>query len=107
DGHVGMTFVVEALPKKVRRVTDILSLVVSALTCAALAYFGAKQAWLAWIYEDVTMSPPYWPVWPSAAVIPMGYGMLAVRMVLQIHQKLMPDRFPPPITDHSEIHSAE
>ena len=70
DGHVGMTFVVDALPKKVRRVTDILSLIVSALTCAALAYFSSKNAWLAWIYDDVTMSPPYWPVWPSAAVIP-------------------------------------
>jgi len=64
DGHVGMTFVVDALPKKVRRVTDILSLTVSALTCAALAYFSSKNAWLSYSYEDVTMSPPYWPVWP-------------------------------------------
>ncbi|MBC8239237.1 MAG: TRAP transporter small permease [Alphaproteobacteria bacterium] len=107
DGHVGMTFVVDALPKKVRRVTDILSLIVSALTCAALAYFASKNVWLAWIYDDVTMSPPYWPVWPSAAVIPLGYGMLAVRMVLQILQKLVPHRFPAPITEHSDLHVAE
>jgi len=107
DGHVGMTFVVEALPKKVRRVTDILSLIVSVLTCAALAYFASKNVWLAWIYDDVTMSPPYWPVWPSAAVIPLGYGMLAVRMVLQILQKLVPHRFPSPIVEHSDLHVAE
>ncbi|MBL6951133.1 MAG: TRAP transporter small permease [Alphaproteobacteria bacterium] len=107
DGHVGMTFVVDALPKKVRRVTDILSLIVSALTCAALAYFSSKTAWLAWIYDDVTMTPPYWPVWPSAAVIPLGYGMLAVRMELQILQKLMPNRFPPPIVELSDLHVTE
>lgn len=107
DGHVGMTFVVEALPKKVRRVTDILSLIVSALTCAALAYFSSKNAWLAWSYDDVTMTPPYWPVWPSAAVIPLGYGMLAVRMLLQILQKLRPSRFPPPIVEHSDLHVTE
>ncbi|MDA1098252.1 MAG: TRAP transporter small permease [Proteobacteria bacterium] len=107
DGHVGMTFVVDALPKNVRRVTDILSLVVSALTCAALAYFSSKTAWLAWDYDDVTMSPPYWRVWPSAAVIPLGYGMLAVRMILQILQKLMPRRFPPSIAEHSDLHVAE
>lgn len=107
DGHVGMTFVVDALPKKVRRVTDILSLIVSSLTCAALAYFSSKTAWLAWSYEDVTMSPPYWPVWPSAAVIPLGYGMLSIRMILQILQKIMPDRFPGPIVEHSDLHSAE
>lgn len=107
DGHVGMTFVVDALPKKVRRVTDILSLIVSSLTCAALAYFSSKTAWLAWSYEDVTMSPPYWPVWPSAAVIPLGYGMLSIRMILQVLQKIMPDRFPGPIVEHSDLHSAE
>ncbi|MFP6749348.1 MAG: TRAP transporter small permease [Alphaproteobacteria bacterium] len=107
DGHVGMTFVIDALPKKVRRVTDILSLTVSALTCAALAYFSSKNAWLAFDYEDVTMSPPYWPVWPSAAVIPLGYGMIATRMSLQILQKLMPDRFPPAIVEHSDLHVAE
>lgn len=107
DGHVGMTFVIDALPKKVRRVTDIFSLAVSALTCAALAYFSSKNAWLAFDYEDVTMSPPYWPVWPSAAVIPLGYGMIATRMSLQILQKLMPDRFPPAIVEHSDLHVAE
>ena len=107
DGHVGMTFVVDALPKKVRRVTDILSLIVSALTCAALAYFSSKNAWLAWIYDDVTMSPPYWPVWPSAAVIPLGYGMLSVRMMLQVLQKMMPRRFPPSIVEQSDLHMAE
>ena len=107
DGHVGMTFVIEALPKNVRRVTDILSLIVSSLTCAALAYFASKNVWLAWIYDDVTMSPPYWPVWPSAAVIPLGYGMLSVRMILQILQKLMPGRFPKPIVEHSDLHVTE
>ncbi|MBT6985500.1 MAG: TRAP transporter small permease [Rhodospirillaceae bacterium] len=107
DGHVGMTFVVDALPKKVRRVTDILSLTVSALTCAALAYFSSKNAWLSYSYEDVTMSPPYWPVWPSAAVIPLGYGMLAVRMGLQVLQKLMPQRFPPDIVEQSDLHVPE
>lgn len=107
DGHVGMTFVVDALPKRVRRVTDILSLIVSSLTCAALAYFSSKTAWLAWIYDDVTMSPPYWPVWPSAAIIPLGYGMLSVRMILQILEKFMPRRFPPPIVDLSDLHVTE
>ncbi|MDP6563479.1 MAG: TRAP transporter small permease [Alphaproteobacteria bacterium] len=107
DGHVGMTFVVEALPPKVRRITDIVTLSVSGLTCAVLAYFGAKHAYLAWDYDDVTMTPPYWYVWPSAAVIPIGYLMLAVRMVLQILQKVMPDRFPPPIVDLSDLHVSE
>lgn len=107
DGHVGMTFIVDALPKNVRRYTDIVTLAVSALTCAALSYFASKNAWLSWDYEDVTMSPPYWPVWPSAAVIPLGYGMLSVRMILQILERIMPDRFPPAIVEDSDLHASE
>jgi len=53
------------------------------------------------------MSPPFWPVWPSAAVIPMGYAMLAIRMQLQVLQKLMPQRFPPDIVELSDLHVPE
>lgn len=107
NGHVGMTFVVDALPEDTRRITDIVTLAISGLTCAALAYFSSKNAWLAWIYDDVTMSPPYWPVWPTAAVIPLGYGMVSVRMMIQILQKIMPDRFPPPLVELSDLHVSD
>ncbi|MDP6623294.1 MAG: TRAP transporter small permease subunit, partial [Alphaproteobacteria bacterium] len=45
NGHVGMTLVIDALPPKIRRRTDIVILVLSMLTCAVLAYFGTKYAY--------------------------------------------------------------
>lgn len=103
NGHVGMTLLVDALPPRVRRVTDVVTLVLSLLTCAVLAYFGAKHAYIAWEVDDVTMTPPYWRVWPSAAAVPLGYLLLSVRMCLQALQIVMPDRFPKPLAGDSEL----
>ena len=94
NGHVGMSLVVEVLPVRFQRFINIFTLGLSILTCAVLAYFGAKQAYFAYEINDVTMTPPYWPIWPSASIVPIGYGLLALRMSLQILQHIAPKRFP-------------
>ena len=96
NGHVGMSLVVEALSIRLQRFINIFTLGLSILTCAVLAYFGAKQAYFAYEINDVTMTPPYWPIWPSASIVPIGYGLLALRMSLQILQHIAPKRFPEP-----------
>ena len=102
NGHVGMSLLIDLLPADTRRITDICTLTLSALTCAVLAYFGAKQALFSWQIDDVTMTPPYWPIWPSAAVVPMGYLFLTIRMSLQALQRAVPDKFPEPLGDDPE-----
>ena len=96
NGHVGMSLVVEVLPIRFQRFINIFTLGLSILTCAVLAYFGVKQAYFAYEINDVTMTPPYWPIWPSASIVPIGYGLLALRMSLQILQHIAPKRFPEP-----------
>ena len=96
NGHVGMSLVVEVLPVRFQQFINIFTLGLSILTCAVLAYFGAKQAYFAYEINDVTMTPPYWPIWPSASIVPIGYGLLALRMSLQILQHIAPKRFPEP-----------
>ena len=102
-----MTLVVDALSEKVKRNVNLITLVLSVLTCAVLAYFSAKFSYRAWDYDDVTMSPPYWPTWPSAVAVPIGYLLISVRMYLQILLVLMPDRMPEPEIDDSELHVHE
>ena len=106
NGHVGMSLVVEALPIRLQRFINIFTLGLSILTCAVLAYFGAKQAYFAYEINDVTMTPPYWPIWPSASIVPLGYGLLALRMSLQILQQIAPKRFPEPPPEDLEQPSA-
>jgi TRAP-type C4-dicarboxylate transport system permease small subunit len=105
NGHIGMTLVIDSLPVTWRRALEMLTFVLSLLVCAVLAYFGAKYAFQLYEYDDVTMTPPYWRTWPSAAAISLGYLMLAMRMVLQFLRLMNPERYPaPPQEDLMELH---
>jgi len=89
-GHVGMTLVIENLPPRIKRYTEITTLLLSVLTCAVLSYFSYKHAYSTWDYDGVTMSPPYWRVWPSAAAVPLGYMLIAIRLYLQALHLIAP-----------------
>ena len=105
NGHIGMTLVIDSLPVAWKRALEMLTFVLSLLVCAVLAYFGAKYAFQLYQYDDVTMTPPYWHTWPSAAAISLGYLMLAMRMVLQFLRLMNPERYPaPPQEELVELH---
>ena len=94
NGHVGMTLLVDSLPERWHRSLEVITLGLSMLVCAMLAWFGTKYSFQLYEYDDVTMTPPYWRTWPSAASIALGYLMLAVRMCFQMLHQLRPERFP-------------
>ena len=100
NGHVGMDLLLGNLRPNAQRLTTVATLLVSIFVCAVIAYFSAKNALQLWRYDDVTMTPPYFPTWPSAAAIPIGYGLMAVRMVLQCLELLDPVRFPASASEH-------
>lgn len=106
-GHVGMTLVVDNLPPKAERISDIAALAISAVTYIILTYFSAKHALRGWEYDDVTMSPPYFPTWPSAAVVPLGFFLCTLRLYLQMLYRIVPDRFPPSRTSVGGEENAE
>jgi TRAP-type C4-dicarboxylate transport system permease small subunit len=93
-GHVGMDLLIETLPEGGRRVLQIVTLALSVFICAVLAYYSARNAHQLWLYDDVTMTPPYFKTWPAAAAIPLGYGLISLRMILQLLSAISPGRFP-------------
>ena len=107
-GHVGMTLIIESLPEKTKKILEIITLLLSVATCAILSYFSFKYAYNCWIIGDITMSPPFFPVWPSALAIPIGFMFLAMRMYLQALHLLVPDYYPAnEITDESALFTEE
>ncbi len=108
NGHVGMTLLVDNLPERWHRTLDVITLTLSMLMCAMLAWFGSKYSFQLWEYDDVTMTPPYWRTWPSAAAIALGYLMLAIRMWFQVLHVVNPERFPQhPQEEVWELHSPD
>lgn len=106
-GNVGMDIVLDALSPAIRRYVGALALLASIFICAVLAYFSTKNAYQLWLYDDVTMTPPYFRTWPSAAAIPLGYTLVAIRMYLQILTLLWPDRFDAYEPPDAELHMHE
>lgn len=106
-GHIGIDIVLDALPPRGRRLLSIGSLIVSIFVCAVLAYFSFKNALQLWRYDDVTMTPPYFRTWPAAAAIPLGYGLTAFRMYLQVLHLADAERFPTYEPDRGGFHAAD
>ncbi len=106
-GHVGMTLVVDSMSQKWRDISSVVTLLLSIFICSVISYFSATYAWDTWNFEEVTMSPPYYPIWPSAAAIPIGYFLVAVRMYIQLLYIVMPNRITEPAMDESELSTAE
>ncbi|MEZ5815741.1 MAG: TRAP transporter small permease [Hyphomicrobiaceae bacterium] len=104
--HVGMDLVVEAMPPAARRFATVMTLLVSVFVCAILSWFSGRAAYQLWLYDDVTMTPPYFKTWPSQAAISIGYGLLSFRMFLQTLAEFSPERFPDePVEGDVELHT--
>jgi len=107
-GHVGMTLIIDSLPDKTKNILEIITLLLSVTTCAVLSYFSFKYAYNCWVIGDITMSPPFFPVWPSALAIPIGYMLLSMRMYLQALHLIVPNYYPAnEIVDESALFTDE
>jgi len=106
-GHVGMDLLLENLPARARRHATIATLLFSVVICAILAWFSFKNALQLWRYDDVTMTPPYFHTWPAAAAIPLGYGLVSIRLILQALHLYDPGRFPENAPAAQGLHASE
>lgn len=106
-GHVGMDLLLDSLSPEVRRYSSMAILLVSIFICSVLTFFSLKNAVQLWRFDDVTMSPPYFKTWPSAAAIPLGYALISLRMYIQVLHLYDPDRFPANEPAHGEFEGTE
>ena len=93
-GHVRMTLFIDLLPPKLRAFVELVVRMLSIAICAILCYFSAKHALRVWQFGDVTMSPPYFAVWPSAIMAPVGLFLVTLRMYLEVVHLVAPKLLP-------------
>jgi len=93
-GHVRMTVAIDHLPPAWRRATEILVKVLAIAIYSVLCFYSAKHAYRTWLFHDVTMSPPYFLVWPSAVMPPIGIFLVTLRIYLEVLHLLFPKLLP-------------
>ena len=83
-GHVRMTIVIDHMPPAWRHVAEIVVKLLAIAVYAVLCFYSAKYAYRTWQYHDVTMSPPYFLIWPSAVMVPIGIFLTTLRVYLEV-----------------------
>ena len=93
DGHLRVDFFVVLLPKKIR--TFLLSVVgtlAGFIFCAVLTWEGWTVAMYSLETGEKSMSIWAVPLFPVKIVIPLGYGLLCIVLLLKIIQGILKTR---------------
>lgn len=80
--HVNVDILQQKLPPAAIRVTEIIITATGATVFALVAWLGAQRALEAFGDGDVLSGAIPWPTWPAQALVPLGCGLLALRLGL-------------------------
>lgn len=79
--HIRIDLLSRFLPESLAAWTDRLTSAFTATVCALLAWHGGRLVWLE--YQDGATVAPGIPAWAAELIIPLGFGLMALRLVLQ------------------------
>jgi TRAP-type C4-dicarboxylate transport system permease small subunit len=82
-GHVGMDLLHERLRPRGRAVVDCITLSLALATFLTIVWFSWASTWSAWEIDDVTPTANL-RTWWSKAAVPLGAGLLCVRLLMQL-----------------------
>jgi TRAP-type C4-dicarboxylate transport system permease small subunit len=93
DGHLRVDFFIVLLPKRIRNfLLNVVSPLMGFVFCAVLT----REGWTVAMYslETGEKSMSIWavPLFPVKIVIPIGYGLLCVVLLLKIFQGILKTR---------------
>lgn len=84
DAHITIGVVYDRLPRKARRYVEGVTLGISFVLFAALTWFTATSAWFNFLIGDTVLGAIQVITWPSRFGVPVGLGLLALRLLVQI-----------------------
>ncbi|MCA0873055.1 TRAP transporter small permease [Seohaeicola saemankumensis] len=80
-GHLALDFMPEHLPGMAGRIAVILRLLLPAAFFAAITYMSGKFALRAIAHGDIEYGVIDWPLGWAYAVVPLGCGVLVLRLI--------------------------
>lgn len=82
--HVGVDIVYQVMPRRARLAADVVTNLTGAVFFAVIARIGYDRFISAFLSGDVIAGSIPWPTWASYILVPIGAGMLALRMALHL-----------------------
>ena len=111
--HVGVDILLHRFSPAGRRLSEIVTALVGLFVFVLISKVGFDRALDNFQQSDVLAGASAWPTWISAALVPLGCGVLVLRLALQLIGNalslvLSRDLYPlPPITGIGEAKTFE
>ena len=83
-GHISVDLLHHYLTPSARRWCELVICLLSAGLFALMTHAGAVRAWQHYIDSDVLAGAFAWPTWASAVFVPLGAGMITLRLILSM-----------------------
>jgi TRAP-type mannitol/chloroaromatic compound transport system permease small subunit len=82
--HVRVDVLFGSASPRVRHVLELIGYVLTAAVMAGILYKGTAKAWSSYQAGDVVVTAYAWPMWIAAALVPLGVGLLLLRLLFGI-----------------------
>lgn len=82
--HVRVDLFAARLPWRLRSLLEVITLSMALVVFLAIFWEGLRQAMESWIAGDVLATVIPWPTWAYRMFVPIGVGLLILRLALNI-----------------------
>src|SRR5438093_9836701 len=80
--HISIDLVRLRMPPRMQRACELISDIAGCALALVVTFFGMSPLLQSWA-NDERLPGEDWPLWPSYAIVPIGFGLLAIRFFLQ------------------------
>lgn len=91
-GHISVSFFYDCLPPLAQRLCEMLVLLLSIAFWALITYQMGLRAIESWRVGEYTHGVVRFPIYPSRTVIPIGTGLLTIRLMIDLLRTLRATR---------------
>lgn len=88
-GHVAIEVLVTLFPARLRRLADIVSLLVCVGIGGVLTESTARGAWQSYADMEFQFGTVQFPLWPVKGVVALGLGLLTLQFAVQAWQSAL------------------
>jgi len=82
--HIKIEIVTQWLPQKGQETLDLFGHLVGLVISTVITWQSGRLAWEAWDTQDYTMGIVQFPLWPAKTILPIGMGLLCLRLLSDI-----------------------
>jgi TRAP-type C4-dicarboxylate transport system permease small subunit len=93
--HITVDLLVERLPAIARRIIMVAGYIVCAIFFGLLTYQTAKDAMEAYAIGEILMSSIYITVWPAKFLLPIGFFVMLLQVLLHVWKAANDPAFTP------------